>query len=112
VFQWHSDTFTLPHAAVHLAESDDCRCQAFRLYDYVYGFQFHLEADRGLIDRWVSTPTSIQGARRHGFRIDREAALAASDRYLPAAGRLASDVFGAFITRFYRFRRRLAHVSR
>ena len=42
VFQWHADTFSIPEGAVRLAESDDCRNQAFRMGNSI-GFQFHFE---------------------------------------------------------------------
>jgi GMP synthase (glutamine-hydrolysing) len=112
VYQWHSDTFTLPHTAVHLAESDGCRLQAFRLQDHIYGFQFHLEADRHLIERWIQAPRLADELRVHGIELDHAATLADSDRLLPRASRLGEAVFGEFINRFYRFRRRHAHVSR
>jgi len=112
VFQWHSDTFSLPQAAVHLAESGACRHQAFRLYDHVYGFQFHLEADRELIQRWVEAPQHIEMLTQLGVRLDYRETMADSRRLLPRAAELGRVVFGEFINRFYRFRRRHAHVSR
>lgn len=112
VYQWHSDSFTLPHTAVHLAESEGCALQAFRLYDHVYGFQFHLEADRGLIKRWVEAPQHAETLASAGIQLDVSETMRECDRYLPRAAQLGRDVFGAFIDRFYRFRRRHAHVSR
>ena len=56
IFQWHNDTFEIPIGAVHLASTDVCPHQAFRYKDNVYGFQFHLEADEPLIERWLETP--------------------------------------------------------
>jgi GMP synthase (glutamine-hydrolysing) len=52
LFHWHSDTFTLPPGAVHLATSDRTAHQAFRIGRAVYGIQFHFEADRTLVERW------------------------------------------------------------
>lgn len=52
IFHWHTDTFTLPPAATHLAESDMTALQAFRIGRATYGIQFHFEADRGLVERW------------------------------------------------------------
>lgn len=56
VFQWHSYRFGIPHGAVHLARTDSCEPQAFRYGDNAYGFQFHLEMDQGLIERWLAHP--------------------------------------------------------
>src|SRR5262245_17436193 len=56
IFQWHSDTFELPAGAVPLATSRACRRQAFRYGANVYGFQFHLEVDEPLIERWLTVP--------------------------------------------------------
>lgn len=51
-FHWHTDTFTLPPGAAHLAASDMTENQAFRIGRAVYGIQFHLEADRPLVEAW------------------------------------------------------------
>ena len=53
LFHWHSDTFTLPVGAVHLAESAMTPLQAFRVGRAVYGLQFHCEADRALVETWT-----------------------------------------------------------
>lgn len=52
IFHWHSDTFTLPDGAVHLASSEMTPNQAFRIGRAVYGIQFHFEADTYLVDEW------------------------------------------------------------
>jgi GMP synthase (glutamine-hydrolysing) len=56
VFQWHEDGIALPSGAVHLASSEASDVQAFRYGDHAYGFQFHLEASRPLIERWLTVP--------------------------------------------------------
>jgi GMP synthase-like glutamine amidotransferase len=53
VFQWHSDTFTLPPGAVHLAESPTAPHQAFRIGRATYGTQFHFEASRFVVADWL-----------------------------------------------------------
>ncbi len=53
VFQWHDDVIELPPDVVHLASSERCPAQAFRYGEHAYGFQFHLEADSALIERWL-----------------------------------------------------------
>ncbi len=50
VFQWHGDTFDLPSGAVHLARSERCEHQAFRLGRRVYALQFHLESTEKMIE--------------------------------------------------------------
>nr|WP_316651570.1 type 1 glutamine amidotransferase [uncultured Gellertiella sp.] len=55
IFQWHSDTFTLPEAAVRLAENPAVRNQAFRVGRAGYGTQFHFEASRAVISGWNET---------------------------------------------------------
>lgn len=56
IFQWHSDTFSLPSGATLLARGDACENQAFRFGDRIYGFQFHLEVDQAMIERWLRIP--------------------------------------------------------
>ncbi len=52
VLQWHEDTFELPRGAVHLASSKLVPNQAFRYEDRFYGFQFHVEVDRLMLEDW------------------------------------------------------------
>ncbi len=49
IFQWHSDTFTLPPGAVHLAENGAAAMQAFRIGRATYGTQFHFEMHRPVV---------------------------------------------------------------
>jgi GMP synthase (glutamine-hydrolysing) len=56
VFQWHGCHFEVPATATHLARSDSCEQQAFRWGDNAYGFQFHLEMNPPLIERWLANP--------------------------------------------------------
>ena len=56
VFQWHDDVIELPGHVSHLASSARCPVQAFRYGEHAYGFQFHLEADAALIERWLTVP--------------------------------------------------------
>ena len=60
IFQWHGDTFDIPHGAVHLATSPECPNQAFRYGERTYGLQFHLEVDEPLIHRWLKTPVHMR----------------------------------------------------
>ena len=55
IFQWHSDTFTLPAEAVLLASSGRAANQAFRIGRATYGTQFHFEANRAVVADWTRT---------------------------------------------------------
>jgi GMP synthase (glutamine-hydrolysing) len=111
IFQWHSDTFELPVGAQLLASSPTCANQAIRIGENAYGLQFHLEADARLIHRWLALREDLPVGDARS-RLDAAATQRETRRYLPAAGRLAKAVFGAFIERFFAPRRRLAHPSR
>jgi len=54
VYHWHSDTFTLPDSAIHLASSKACLNQAFVVDDRVLGLQFHAEMTPLCIKRLIS----------------------------------------------------------
>ena len=54
IFQWHSDTFTLPKGATHLASSPTAAHQAFRIGRATYGTQFHFEASRPVVADWLA----------------------------------------------------------
>ncbi len=52
-FQWHNDSFTPPVGCQHLASSETCPYQAFRVADS-WGLQFHPEVDARLVGSWSS----------------------------------------------------------
>jgi GMP synthase-like glutamine amidotransferase len=54
-FHWHSDTYELPPAAVHLASSRATFQQAFTI-NRAYGLQFHLEVSAELAREWAQLP--------------------------------------------------------
>jgi GMP synthase-like glutamine amidotransferase len=55
VFQWHEDTFEIPHSAILIATSFFVPYQAFRYGDKAYGLQFHLEVTQEMIHQWMET---------------------------------------------------------
>ena len=52
IFQWHTDTFSLPASAVHLAQNAAAASQAFRIGRASYATQFHFEASRAVAADW------------------------------------------------------------
>jgi GMP synthase-like glutamine amidotransferase len=53
VYHWHSDTFTLPAGALHLAVTKDCPNQAFSYGPRVLAVQFHLEITPDIVHAWI-----------------------------------------------------------
>ena len=49
LMQWHFDTFDLPKEATLLMYGKRCRNQAYRIGSNIYGFQFHLEVTREIL---------------------------------------------------------------
>ena len=52
IFEWHSDTYTLPPGSTHLATSAKAPVQAFRAHRAAYGMQFHFEASCAVVADW------------------------------------------------------------
>ena len=94
VFQWHSDTFSLPKGAVQLASSPLCRQQAFRFGTSAYGLQFHAEVTEAMIRSWIQANTAELAALR-GV-IDPATIRQQSPDHLPRLTELAQHVAGAF----------------
>ncbi len=97
IFEWHGDAFETPDDALCLAGSKAWPNQAFRYGDRAYGFQFHLEVDEALINRWLATPRYIEElsgleGRTDPQTIRRETALHTED-----LKDFSSKVFGSFI---------------
>ncbi len=46
-FHWHGEALEIPAGAVHLAETEACKNQAFEFGGTIVGLQFHLEVTRG-----------------------------------------------------------------
>jgi len=52
LMHWHGDTFDLPENARRLSTRETCPNQSFRMGKKTYGFQFHLEVTRDILEGW------------------------------------------------------------
>jgi len=100
VFQWHEDGIALPPAAVHLASSPASRVQAFRYGEHAYGFQFHLEADSSLIERWLTVPDNQRLLAEERGRTERDAIRRQTPESIDALQALSRETFSRWIDRF------------
>lgn len=79
LFEWHSDTFTLPPGAVRLATGDAYENQAFSVGNASYGAQFHFEVDRTLAERWSTAQSAYLDAKVPDWRQTLETQLKAHE---------------------------------
>ncbi len=100
IFQWHGDTFDLPKGAELLASSPLCKHQAFKYGDRVYGFQFHLEVDKPMIERWLRVPENKREIEDLDGKINPEQIKAETPEYISRLNDLSNSVFGNFLELF------------
>lgn len=100
VFQWHEDGISLPPGAVQLASSEASPVQAFRYGGHTYGFQFHLEASRDLIDRWLRVPAHRAVLAEEQGRIDAAQIQIRTEDAIEPLNVLSRETFSRWIDRF------------
>jgi len=74
VLHWHGDRILLPSKAVLIASSARCQEQFFRIGDYAYGLQFHIETTESMINKWIKEDKEFvfKGLGSNGQEILRE----------------------------------------
>lgn len=100
IFQWHGDTFEIPKGAAHLASSPLCANQAFRYQANVYGFQFHLEVDQPMIERWLDVPSNMKEIASLNGEIDPQRIRRDTPVFIGRLQQLSAETFGQFIDLF------------
>jgi GMP synthase (glutamine-hydrolysing) len=97
IFEWHGDTFELPEEATHLAYGESCTNQAFRIGDNIYGFQFHLEVDLALVERWLNTPVYQKEIESTQGLICADNVREETKHHIEEQMNLSEKVFGEFL---------------
>ncbi|MBI5873689.1 MAG: type 1 glutamine amidotransferase [Candidatus Omnitrophica bacterium] len=92
VFQWHEDTFDLPAGAVLLAKNNGIN-QAFRSGGHVWGLQFHIEVNDGMILSWFDEYVKVGSEELSCSKIMAEYLAIAKD--LEAK---AESIYSAFLS--------------
>ncbi len=110
VFQWHDDVIELPAGTERLAVSDNCPVQAFRHDEHAYGFQFHLEVDGAMIERWLTIPQHQSEFADGGF--DPEQIRDRIEDAIEPLISLSNSTFGRWVERFEIRPRRMHLPSR
>lgn len=94
IFEWHSDTFSLPDGAVHLAHSAGAAHQAYRLGRATYGTQFHFEASRPVVADWSRSFPTLAEAMQPGWAADHPTL---AERFGPEADRIGLQIARGFV---------------
>ena len=97
---------------MHLAQSPHCAQQAFRHGDNAYGFQFHLEMDERLVERWLANPAYREELAASGLPHDADAIRAQTREHIAAMQAQADAVFNNFLDLVGRPQRRHTLPSR
>ena len=74
VLHWHRDRILLPDKALLIASSGRCKEQFFRIGNFAYGLQFHIEATEAMIDNWIKEDKEfiLKGLGSNGQEILKE----------------------------------------
>jgi len=82
VLHWHGDRILLPNKAVLIASSALCKEQFFRIGDFAYGLQFHIETTGAMINKWIKEDKEFvfKGLGSNGQEILREENKKYSDK--------------------------------
>lgn len=93
-FQWHGESFSIPHGAIWLAETLACPHQAYSVDGIHLGMQFHCEVKAEKLRIWVAQhhdeidACAAIDSVQHGEQI-----LAALDAKLAASQALADRIY-------------------
>ena len=112
VIQWHEDGIDLPAGCIHLASSPSSNVQAFRHGEHAYGFQFHLEVNASLIERWLTVPGNQAVLDEEVQRVDPRIIREQTAESVDALQALSNATFSRWIDRFEIGPRRRALPSR
>jgi GMP synthase (glutamine-hydrolysing) len=101
MFQWHSETFSVPTGARLIATGAHCHHQAFAIGNLHIGVQFHCEIDRGKIESWLKVPESDDIDRFAGSpAVQRpEAIRVATEARLAEGQRTAAHMYDRWLER-------------
>ena len=95
VLHWHGDRILLPKKAILIASSARCKEQFFKIGNFAYGLQFHIEATGPMIDKWIKEDKEFifEGLGSNGEQILREANKKYIDKTLAKRKLLISKLF-------------------
>ncbi len=100
LFEWHHDSFELPKDSHWLAKSSRCPHQAFRYGKKTYGFQFHLEVDEDMIEKWLHDPKHQAFLRNSSEHPSEKKIRQETQEHISALKKISIQTFSEFIKLF------------
>ncbi len=92
-YHWHADVFDLPQGAVALAASERTPCQGFRYGANAYGFLFHMEVTKKIIQKMVKEFSKELGEQN----IAAGSIIEKTSDFLPALQTIGGKVFQRWV---------------
>ena len=104
MFQWHSETFSVPVGAELVATGRYCRNQAYAIGQLHLGVQFHCEIDRAKIESWLQPGESGDIERFAGSPavFGRDAIRSATAALLASSQQTAASLYDRWLERLPR----------
>lgn len=97
LFQWHSESFSIPAQAIQLLRGSYCANQAYCVDDLHLGMQFHCEVDAAKVRRWlVLGAEEMRACNSPGVQTT-EAILARLDADLRNSQRIADRIYTRWV---------------
>jgi len=100
LFEWHHDSFSLPSGATWLAKSENCINQAFKYGDKTYAFQFHMEVDEEMIEKWLQDPQHQKFLENSPHHPSQEKIREDTHAYIENLKKISFQSFSEFIKLF------------
>ncbi len=93
LFQWHSESFSLPPGAIQLLRGSHCAQQAYLLGERHLGMQFHCEVDAAKVREWLHLGAADIAASDSPAVQDAQTLLATLESDLARSQRIASHIY-------------------
>jgi len=95
VLHWHGDRILLPNKTTLIASSARCKEQFFKISNFAYGMQFHIESTELMLNKWIKEDKEFifKGLGSNGEKILREENKKYSDKTFLKRKLLISKLF-------------------
>ncbi|PRC91747.1 type 1 glutamine amidotransferase [Solimicrobium silvestre] len=98
MFQWHNETFSIPHGAKLIASSAHCPHQAFIIGDKHIAMQFHCEVKHSKVRHWAIEEKADIDALQHLASVQSSDSIVETlNQRIPASNAMAHIIYSRWI---------------